>query len=130
MPLIRIDMPASLAPDRWAAVVGQSVHDSMVETIDVPPDDRFQIITEHAPARLVMDPHFPGATRPDEPFIVQITLRRGRTDDQKRALYAGIERRLRQAGLPPESAMIVLTENTAVDWSFAGGTAAYAPAQS
>lgn len=127
MPLVRIDIPDSLPADRWAPVIGHAVHDAMVETIGVPEDDRFQIVSAHAVRRLVMDPHFPGTVRPTEPFIIQITLRAGRTDDQKRALYAGIERRLVAAGLPGNSAMIVLTENTSPDWSFAGGVAAYAP---
>lgn len=128
MPLIRIDIPDTLPADRWAAPIGQAVHDAMVDTIDVPADDRFQVVAVHAAGQLDMDPHFPGTTRADSPFIIQITLRRGRSDDRKRALYAAIEARLTQAGLAPNSAMIVLTENSPVDWSFAGGVAAYAPA--
>ena len=130
MPLIRIDIPASLPADHWATPIGEAVHDAMVVTIGVPPDDRFQIIATHAAPALVMDPLFPGTPRSATPFVIQITLRRGRTDDQKRALYAGIEAQLVAAGLPPNSAMVVLTENTAADWSFSGGVAAYAPAVS
>lgn len=128
MPLIRIELPAALPPDRWAAVIAEAVHDSMVETIDVPPDDRFQLIASHASTALVMDPHFPGQQRPAAPFIIEITLRAGRGDAKKRALYAAIERRLVQAGLPPNSAMVVLTENGPADWSFSGGVAHYARA--
>ena len=129
MPLVRIDIPASLPAGHWAPAIGQSVHQAMIETIGVPPDDRFQIIATHASAGLVIDPHFPGVTRPAAPFIIHITLRAGRTDAQKRALYAGIEARLVSAGLPPDSAMIVLAENTSPDWSFAGGVAANARAE-
>jgi len=129
MPLVRIDLPHALPADRRGPVIGQAVHAAMVETIAVPADDRFQVIVGHSPAALVMDPHFPGTERPENPFIIQITLRRGRSDDQKRALYAAIESGLIRAGIAPNSAMVMLTENGAADWSFAGGIAAYAPAQ-
>jgi 4-oxalocrotonate tautomerase len=55
-------------------------------------------------------------------------LRAGRTNDQKRALYAHLaEIAARKAGMRPQDIMIVLSENTLPDWSFGNGIAQYAP---
>ncbi|MEO8921776.1 MAG: tautomerase family protein [Caldimonas sp.] len=56
----------------------------------VPKDDRFQVITEHAPTDLIIDPTYLGIARSTDRLIVQITLNEGRTLVQKRALYQSI----------------------------------------
>jgi phenylpyruvate tautomerase PptA (4-oxalocrotonate tautomerase family) len=125
MPLVRFDLPTGLPPGRVAALT-EAVHRAMVETIDVPERDRFQVIAEHPPGRLVLDPHFPEARRGAEASIVHITLRRGRSEGKKRALFAAIARGVAAAGHDPDNVMVVLTENEPVDWAFAAGIAHYA----
>jgi 4-oxalocrotonate tautomerase len=55
MPLVRISLRQGGPPGRGRAV-GEAVHQAMVETIGVPPLDRFQVITEHPADDLVYDP--------------------------------------------------------------------------
>ncbi len=127
MPLVRISIPAHFTPERQQAL-SAAVHDSMVATINVPAADRFQIITRHGPEDLVIDPAFLDIERGKDAVIVNITLRSGRTNDQKRALYAHVaDTASRSAGMRPQDIMIVLTENTLPDWSFGNGLAQYAP---
>jgi hypothetical protein len=45
MPFVRIDA-LEATPDRLEAL-GNAVHDAMVETLGIPPDDRFQVLTGH-----------------------------------------------------------------------------------
>ena len=125
MPLVRFDLPAGLPPGRIAALA-EAVHRAMVETIDVPERDRFQVIAEHPPGRLVLDPSFPEARRSAQASIVHITLRRGRSEAKKRALFAAIAVHVVAAGHDPDDLMVVLTENEPVDWAFAAGIAHYA----
>ena len=125
MPLVRFDLPAGLPPGRVAALA-EAVHRALVETVDVPERDRFQVITEHPPGHLVMDPSFPEARRSREASIVQITLRRGRSEAKKRALFAAIARGAAAAGHDPDDIMVVLTENEPADWAFSAGIAHYA----
>lgn len=127
MPLIRIDIPAGW-PEARIAGLADAVHDSLVETVDVPPDDRFQIITEHAPGRLILDRAYFGVERGADASVVTVTFRRGRSEAQKRALYAAIARRAAAIGIRPQDVMVVLQENTPVDWSFGAGIAQMAPA--
>ena len=127
MPLVRISIPAHFTPERQQAL-SAAVHDSMVATINVPAADRFQIITRHMPEELVIDPKFLDIERGKDAVIVHITLRAGRTNDQKRALYGQIAERASQtAGMRTEDIMIVLSENTLPDWSFGNGIAQYVP---
>jgi 4-oxalocrotonate tautomerase len=125
MPLVRISLPQTVSHARQVAL-SNAVQDTMVETINVPVTDRFQIITRHGQDDLIMDPTFPDVRRSTESAIVHITLRGGRTNDQKRALYAGITARAEAAGaFSKADIMIVLSENTLIDWSFGGGAAHY-----
>jgi 4-oxalocrotonate tautomerase len=127
MPLVRISIPAHFTPDRQRAL-SAAVHDSMVATINVPAADRFQIITRYGLDDLVIDPNFLDIERRKDAVIVHITLRAGRTNDQKRALYAQVsESASLTAGMRPQDIMIVLSENTLPDWSFGNGIAQYAP---
>lgn len=127
MPLVRISIPDHLPVERQRAL-GESIHTAMVATINVPETDRFQIFTRHKPEDLVMHPTFPELARSPDAVIVHITLRAGRTNDQKRALYAAITDKAKQTGdFASADIMIVLAENTLVDWSFGAGIAQYVP---
>lgn len=127
MPLVRIDVPQSM-PQATRKAVADGVHAALVEAIKIPADDRFQIVAEHPSAGLIADPGYLGIPRSGGFLTVQIWLRRGRSEDLKRSLYAAIARNLsRDAGVRPEDVLIVLAENDPVDWSFGNGIAQYAP---
>jgi len=127
MPLVRISIPAG-RDKAFAKAVGDGIHDAMIATVGIPADDRFQVITEHERALLVADPHYLGIERSDGAILVQITLRSGRSDDKKRALYRTIVENLQaRAGVRKEDVVVTLVENEAIDWSFGNGVAQYAP---
>ncbi|MEZ5841229.1 MAG: tautomerase family protein [Hyphomicrobiales bacterium] len=127
MPLVRIDVPESLSVAR-AAALSEAVHAALVAHAGVPVDDRFHVISRHEADGLVIDAGFLGIRRGAEAAIVAITFRKGRSDEAKRALYRAIvEGASAKAGMRPEDVMIVLAENTLIDWSFGMGVAQYAP---
>lgn len=108
--------------------LGDAVHRALVETIDVPALDRFQVITEHEPGDLVYDPEYLGIHRTDDVVFIQVTLSRGRSLAQKRALYRRIAASLHEStGLRPEDVLVSLVEVGREDWSFGDGIASYAP---
>jgi 4-oxalocrotonate tautomerase len=125
MPLVRIDLVKGLSEPQIAAI-GNAVQNAMVESIGVPERDRFQVITEHAPNRLVYNRGYLGVDRGDQQVIVQVFFSKGRTVEQKQALYASIAKHISaDAQLRPQDVMIVLVENTREDWSFGNGVAQY-----
>jgi 4-oxalocrotonate tautomerase len=127
MPLVRISLLKG-KPASYRRKVGEAIHQAMVETIDVPAKDRFQIITEHDAEDLIFDREFLGIQRSRELVMVQITLASGRSLHLKRALYRTVAQRLATAvGLRPEDVWINLVEVARENWSFGNGIASYAP---
>lgn len=126
MPLVRISVREG-KPAAYRLAIGQSVHQAMVETINVPAADRFQVITEHPPEGMIYDPAYLGIERTDEVVFVQITLNAGRSTGQKRALYARITELLAETlGVRPQDVLISLVEVSRENWSFGKGEAQYA----
>ena len=128
MPLVRISIHKGRSPE-LRRKLGDAIHRALVETIDVPELDRFQILTEHEPGDLVYDPGYLGIARTNDIVIVQITLSAGRTLGQKRKLFRRIADHLAVLGLRREDAWINLVEVAKENWSFGLGEASYAPAQ-
>ena len=60
MPLVRIAMPKGKTAE-YRKAVSQGIQRALVETFNVPEDDLFQIVTEHAPeAEIVRSPSYLG----------------------------------------------------------------------
>ncbi|HYY62894.1 MAG TPA: tautomerase family protein [Burkholderiales bacterium] len=128
MPLVRISLLKG-RPAELRRKIGDAIHRALVETIEVPQRDRFQVLTEHEPGDLVYDSEYLGIARTDQIVIVQITLSAGRTLAQKRALFRRIADNLAALGLRREDAWINLVEVAKENWSFGSGVASYAPAE-
>jgi 4-oxalocrotonate tautomerase len=127
MPFVRIDL-AEGKPAAYRRLLGDVVYEAMTHAIDVPKDDRFQIITEHPPEGLAFDRNYLGIARTAECVFIQITLTEGRTVEKKRAFYKAIADGLHERlGLRREDVFINLVEVREEDWSFGNGEAQYAP---
>lgn len=125
MPLVRISLREGKS-EQYRHALADGVHQAMVEAIDAPHQDRFQIITQHAATDLIYDPAYLGIERSDDIVIVQITLSAGRKPAQKRKLYRRIAENLaKNPGLRPQDLMINLVETAWENWSFGNGEAQY-----
>lgn len=126
MPLVRISLLEGKT-DSFLQKTGDAVHRAMVETIAVPPQDRFQIITEHEKSHFVYDPSYLGIQRTDGLIIIQITLNQGRAVELKKALYKRIAELLHsELGVRMEDVLINLVEVAKENWTFGNGVAQYA----
>jgi phenylpyruvate tautomerase PptA (4-oxalocrotonate tautomerase family) len=126
MPLVRISHLAG-KPDAAVAAIGEAVHRAMVEHFDVPPDDRFQVLTAHEAGRLVAAPEFLGLRHTADVVFVQITCAEGRSVEKKKALYAALARGVASAAaLRPEDVIVNLVETRRENWSFGNGLAPFA----
>jgi 4-oxalocrotonate tautomerase len=125
MPLVRISLLQGTTPE-YRKAIGGGVHRAMVEALAIPPDDKFQVISEHAPGALVYDPQYLGVQRSDRVVFVQITLSAGRKPMQKRKLYKRMAEILQESpGLAPADLVINLVEVVWENWSFGNGEAQY-----
>ena len=124
MPLVRIALREG-KPEAYRRAIADEVHRAIVEVASVPELDRFQILTEHAPADLIYDASYLGIKRSDDIVMIQITLNQ-RTQAVKVAIYKAIAERLQQnPGVRKEDVLISLVPVTPEDWSFGDGKAQY-----
>ncbi|WP_298962151.1 tautomerase family protein [uncultured Roseibium sp.] len=117
MPMNKIHVPQAL-PTATCHRINQLLHDSLVETCAVNPDDFFCLVTRYPPQDIILHPSFLGVRDPAHTIIIEIALLGGRSDDQKEALYRDVRKRLGQTGLKPDNSIIYLLENQPIDWSF------------
>jgi Tautomerase enzyme len=96
-----------------------------VEAIGIPPDDRFQVLQGAGATQVSFDRQYLGIRRDEGFALVQVFLRGGRTEEQKRSFYRALADGAARIGVEPRNLMVVLTENTLADWSFGEGVAQY-----
>ena len=126
MPLSRISLRKGKSAQYRQAIL-DGVYLAMRETFDVPEDDRFMIVTEHADGDFVYGPHYLGIDRSDDLVIIQLTVSNTRPLEKKRALYRQIVERLGESpGVRPQDVFINLVEVAKENWSFGHGVAQYA----
>ena len=117
MPLNKLHVPKDL-PVEICHKINDLLHDSLVETCAVNPEDYFCIVTRYATEDMILHPTFLGERDVAATIIIDITLLSGRSDEQKEALYVDVRKRLKNIGFPSENSIIYLTENGPIDWSF------------
>jgi 4-oxalocrotonate tautomerase len=126
MPLVRIDLLKGKSPE-YRRTIGDVVYESMLTTINVPANDRFQVIEEHSGDEMIFDPDYFGIHRTNDCVFIQITLSGGRTLEMKQAFYKAIADGLHEKlKLRREDVFINLVEVVKENWSFGNGEAQYA----
>lgn len=125
MPLSRISLQAG-KPASYRRAVLDAVQRALVETFNVPSDDRFMVLTEHDREDFVFDRGYLGIDRSDDFVLIQLTVSNTRPLAKKQALYKRIVGLLAESpGIRPEDVMINLVEVLPENWSFGQGEAQY-----
>jgi phenylpyruvate tautomerase PptA (4-oxalocrotonate tautomerase family) len=126
MPLVRIDLFQGKTRE-YRIQVGQIVYQAMLDILNVPKNDRFQIITEYSEAGLQFDREYLGIHRSDDCVFLQITLNAGRTVEMKQRFYKAVADGLHETlQIRKEDVFINLIEVAKENWSFGNGEAQYA----
>lgn len=127
MPFCRISLQRGQSPE-YLKALSDSLHQALVDTFEVPADDRFQAIHQHAPGELVFDPHYLGGPRSGNFILIAVTAGRQRSRATKQAFYRRLADLLAEApGIRPQDVMVVINTTEAEDWSFGNGIAAMLP---
>jgi phenylpyruvate tautomerase PptA (4-oxalocrotonate tautomerase family) len=123
MPLVRIDLLRGHT-EEYRKAIADGVHRALVETMGIPADDHFQVVTEHVPGGLIFDSQYLGVKRSNQIVFVQVTMSFGRKPQQKRQLYRRIAEILAEnPGLRKEDLLVNLVEVAWENWSFGDGEA-------
>lgn len=124
MPLIRFDVVEGRT-DQQIRTMLDAAHRAMLKAFEVPERDRYQIVTEHKPSRVVIEDTGLGIQRTDEVVFVSVVTR-PREQAAKQIFYAELTRELKAScGIEPSDLVVSVTSNTDADWSFGNGTAQF-----
>jgi phenylpyruvate tautomerase PptA (4-oxalocrotonate tautomerase family) len=126
MPLVHVSLREGKTP-AYRKAISDGVYEAMLATINVPANDKFQVITELPAEGLIYDAGYLGIRRTDDVVIIEITLNQGRSLDMKKAFYARIAENLaKDPGIRKEDVLVSLVEVPKENWSFGNGLAQYA----
>lgn len=121
MPLVNISILKGKSPE-YIKAVADGVNSAVIETMGFPPDDRYQIISEHEPHCLEYQ------SRTEDRVMMYLIMRKGRAPEAKRAFYKkAVENLSKNPGIEPGNIFITIVENTDIDWSFGDGRAHFVP---
>ncbi|WMS41631.1 tautomerase family protein [Acuticoccus sp. MNP-M23] len=124
MPLIRIDILEGRS-DAEIETMLDTVQSCAVDAFEVPDSDRYQIVTEHKPGRLIAKDTGLGFERTDKVTIVHV-FTSPRTPEMKKKFYRLLADRLKSnCGIAQTDLFVAVTPNGVGDWSFANGEAQY-----
>jgi phenylpyruvate tautomerase PptA (4-oxalocrotonate tautomerase family) len=125
MPLVRIALLKGKSNDQ-IRTIADNVHQALVETFEVPSDDRFQFVDQYEPEEFIYDPNYMGINRSKDVVFINITASNWRDTAAKQRLYKRLAELLSaHAGLRPQDVQVILSPNTREDWSFGNGLASY-----
>ena len=127
MPLVRIDIGPGHSPG-FGRAVGDIVYRAMTTEINVPVDDKFQIITAHEATELNIPVSYLGIAYSPGIVFIQVTLNAGRTTELKKKFYRRIADDLHaELQVRKEDVFISLVEVDKENWSFGNGEMQYGP---
>jgi len=124
MPLLRFDLYEGRT-DAELKTLLDAVHRSMVDCFKVPERDRYQVVREHNPSRMIMEDTGLDIPRTSAFVFIQVTTR-PRTIAEKKAFYElTVEKLESDCGIAPSDVMINFVTCEDEDWSFGYGRAQF-----
>ena len=126
MPFVRIDI-SNDSPEDLGHAIGDLIYQAMRDTINVPEDDKFQVIARHEARDMVRPASYLGIAYSPGMVMIQVTLNQGRTVEMKKAFYRRVADDLhRRLHIRREDVFIHLVEVAKENWSFGNGEMQYA----
>jgi len=124
MPLVRFDIVEGRTDEEIAALL-DAAHRAVVAAFDVPERDRYQVVHEHRPGRLIVQDTGLGIGRSDKVVVVSV-VSRPRSQASKLGFYETLADEFhRHANVSPDDLIVSIVENSDSDWSFGHGRAQF-----
>jgi len=124
MPLLRFDLIEGRSESELKKILDVT-HEVLLETLQVPRHDRYQVVHEHKRSRMVVEDTGLGFARSDKIVVLQITSR-PRKREMKQAFYRLLVERLSAScGISPTDVVVNFVTNADEDWSFGAGRAQF-----
>ena len=124
MPLLCFDLIAGRKENQIQGILDVT-HEVMVNAFKVPERDRYQIVREHAPSRMIIEDTGLAIERTPNMMVLQVTTR-PRSRAMKQTFYRSLVEKLEAAcGIPPSDVVVTFVTNADEDWSFGLGRAQF-----
>jgi hypothetical protein len=124
MPLLCFDLIQGRS-EKQIDMILDATHEVLVKSFNVPERDRYQIVREHAPSRMIVQDTGLGIQRTPNVLVLQVTTR-PRTREMKRTFYRSLVEKLEATcGIAPSDVIVTFVTNTDEDWSFGLGRAQF-----
>jgi hypothetical protein len=124
MPLLRFDLIEGRS-DAELKVLLDAAHAAMLAAFKVPEGDRYQIVHEHKPSRMIVEDTGLGIPRTRNVVFLQVTTR-PRPREQKELFYRLLVEALQaKCAIAPSDVVVSMVANTDEDWSFGHGRAQF-----
>jgi len=124
MPLLCFDLVQGRSENQIKRILDVT-HEVMVNAFNVPERDRYQIVREHAPSRMIIEDTGLGINRTPNMMLLQVTTR-PRSRAMKQAFYSSLVERLADGcGILPSDVVVTFVTNADEDWSFGLGRAQF-----
>jgi Tautomerase enzyme len=124
MPLLCFDLIQGRSEKQIDTILDVT-HEVLVKSFNVPERDRYQIVREHAPSRMIVEDSGLGIVRTPKILILQVTTR-PRNRSMKQAFYESLVEKLDTVcGIAPSDVIVTFVTNTDDDWSFGLGRAQF-----
>lgn len=124
MPLLRFDLIEGRT-DAELKTLLDAAHEAMLEAFKVPAGDRYQIVNEHKPSRMIVEDTGLGIPRTRDVVVVQMTTR-PRPQAAKQTFYRLLVEKLEaRCGIAPADVMVSCVVNADEDWTFGHGRAQF-----
>jgi len=123
LPLLRFDFIEGRSESDVRNILNVT-HDVLIETLQVPKRDRYQVVHEHKRSRMTVEDTGLGFVRSDHVLLLQVTSR-PRSREMKETFYRLlVERLATRCGICSDDVVNFVT-NADVDWSFGAGRAQF-----
>src|SRR3977135_936211 len=124
MPLLCFDLIQGRS-EKQIDMILDVTHKALVKSFNVPDRDRYQIVREHAPSRMIVEVSGLGTLRTPDMWVLQVTTR-PRSRAMKQAFYSSLVEKLDAVcGIAPSDVLVTFVTNTDEDWSFGLGRAQF-----
>jgi hypothetical protein len=124
MPLLCFDLIQGRS-EKQIDMILDATHEVLVKSFNVPERDRYQIVREHAPSRMIVEDTGLGFERTPNMLVLQVTTR-PRSRAMKQAFYGSLAEKLEAAcGIAPSDVVVTFVTNSDEDWSFGLGRAQF-----
>ncbi|BBI33311.1 tautomerase family protein [Cohnella abietis] len=124
MPFVRVSYLEKKYEAEQLSIISREIMSTLVEHFNVPEDDYFQVFHGHKASEFYYSPNYLNISRTDGLLFIQITLKSGRSTEQKKDFYSRLAERLSNIlNIRKEDVFVVLVDTEFEDWTFGNGVA-------